>query len=232
MTEQFGIDKSAQDTTVRPQDDFYRFVNGTWLKETKIPVDKPLYGSFTALRDRSEREVHAIIMQHTEKPDSALAKKIEDLYASFMDEERANELGIAPVAAELKLIETARNIDDITKLLGEFERAGISGLFGLGIFNDLKQPDRYITYTFQGGLGLPDEAYYRDPLHAEVLAAYGPHVSLMLHLAGWSNAAADAAARWRSCASAGAADRCRSSGPRARRRMRGRRTFSSSRSTT
>jgi len=194
MTEQFGIDKSAHDPAVRPQDDFYRFVNGTWLKETKIPADKPLYGSFIALRDRSEQEVHEIITDAAANPDSPLARKIGDLYASFMNEEAADQMGIAPVAAELKLIETARNIDDITKLLGEFERAGISGIFGLGIFNDMKNPERYIAYSFQGGLGLPDEAYYRDPLHAEILEAYTPHVAQMLHLAGWEISAAEAAA--------------------------------------
>ena len=128
MTEQFGIDKSAQDPSVRPQDDFYQFVNGTWLKNTPIPADKPLYGAFTQLRDKSEQEVHDIITAAAEsdsaKGDSAtqskaagLAKKIGDLYASFMDEERANELGVAPIAAELKLIETARNIDDLTKAM-------------------------------------------------------------------------------------------------------------------
>ena len=205
MTEQFGIDKSAQDPSVRPQDDFYRFVNGTWLKNTEIPADKPLYGAFTELRDRSEQEVHHIITAAAENSlgngkkselgkEADLAKKIGDLYASFMDEDRANELGVAPVAAELKLIETARNIDDLTKLLGEFERAGISGLFGLGIFNDFKNPERYITYVFQGGLGLPDEAYYRDAIHAEILDAYQPHVAQMLHLAGWGIDDAEAAA--------------------------------------
>ena len=194
MTEQFGIDISAHDPSVRPQDDFYKFVNGTWLKNTEIPADKPLYGAFTMLRDRSEQEVHDIITQAQEQSNSPLAKKIGDLYASFMDEEHANQLGIAPIAAELKLIETIRSIDDATKLLGEFERAGISGLFGLGIFNDFKNPERYITYVFQGGLGLPDEAYYRDPIHAEILDAYTPHVAQMLHLAGWEISAAEAAA--------------------------------------
>ena len=191
MTAQFGIDASARDHSVRPQDDFYRHVTGTWLKNTEIPADKPLYGAFIALRDQSEKEVHDII---TDGGDSGNAKKLTDLYASFMDEDRANQLRVAPVAAELKLIETIRNTDDAAKLLGEFERAGISGLFGMGIFNDFKNPERYMAYIFQGGLGLPDEAYYREAQHAETLEAYLPHIAQMFHLAGWSNEAADAAA--------------------------------------
>jgi putative endopeptidase len=195
MTAQYGIDASAQDKSVRPQDDFYRFINGGWLDNTEIPADKPLFGSFIVLRDKSEQEVHSIITDAaSDASATGIAKKLGDLYASFMDEARADALGVAPIAAELKLIETIRHIDDVTKLLGEFERSGISGLFGTYIENDMKNPERYIPMLFQGGLGLPDEAYYREPQHAEVLEAYQPHVAQMLHLAGWSNEAADAAA--------------------------------------
>jgi len=191
MTAQYGIDASAHDLTVRPQDDFYRHVNGKWIDETEIPADKPLFGAFYVLRDKSEQQVHDII---TEGGNAPIARKLTDLYASFMDEARADQLGVAPIAAELKLIETMRSVDDAAKLLGEFERAGIGGLFGLGIENDMKNPERYIPMIFQGGLGLPDEAYYREEQHAEVLAKYEPHVAQMFHLAGWSNADADAAA--------------------------------------
>ena len=195
MTAQYGIDASAIDATVRPQDDFYRYVNGTWLANTPIPADKPLYGSFSVLRDQSEEQVHQIITEAGSDPSATgIARKLGDLYASFMDEARADELGVAPIAAELKLIETIRGIDDVTKLLGEFEMAGVGGLFGLGIENDMKDPTRYIPMLFQGGLGLPDEAYYREEQHAETLAAYQVHVSKMLHLAGWSNEDADIAA--------------------------------------
>ena len=195
MTAQYGIDASAQDPSVRPQDDFYRFINGTWLKNTDIPADKPLYGAFIMLRDKSEQEVHDIITEAAaDRNATGIAKKLGDLYAAFMNEQRAEELGVAPIAAELKLIETIRGIDDATKLLGQFERSGISGLFGTFIENDMKNPERYITMLFQGGLGLPDEAYYREPQHAETLDAYQPHIAQMFHLAGWSNADADAAA--------------------------------------
>jgi putative endopeptidase len=195
MTATYGIDASAHDPAVRPQDDFYRHISGTWLKNTEIPADKPLFGAFTALRDDAEKQVHDIITEAAaDKSATGTAKKLGDLYASFMDEERANELGVAPIAAELNLIQSIRGIDDAVKLLGQFERAGVSGLFGMGIENDMKNPERYIAMLFQGGLGLPDEAYYREPQHAEVLAAYGPHIAQMLHLAGWSNSDADAAA--------------------------------------
>lgn len=194
MTPEFGVDANALDLSVRPQDDFYRYIAGTWLKNTEIPADKPLYGSFTMLRDRSEQQVHDIITESAAAGDSEIGKKLGDLYASFMNEERVNQLGVAPIAAELKLIETIRSVDDAAKLLGQFERAGISGLFGMGLEIDMKNPQRYIAMLFQGGLGLPDEAYYRDPQHAEILDAYGPHIAQMFHLAGWTNADAEAAA--------------------------------------
>ncbi|MEY4067155.1 MAG: hypothetical protein RIQ44_367, partial [Actinomycetota bacterium] len=148
MTAQYGIDASAHDLSVRPQDDFYRHVSGTWLKNTEIPADKPLYGSFTMLRDKSEKEIHEIITEAAASGATGIEKKLGDLYASFMDEERANQLRVAPIAAELKLIETARSVDDVAKLLGEFERAGISGLFGMGLEIDFKNPERYIAMVF------------------------------------------------------------------------------------
>ena len=196
MTAQFGIDASAHDPSVRPQDDFYKYINGGWLSTAEIPADKSLFGAFIALRDKSEQEVHDIITEAaSDAAATGTAKKLGDLYASFMDEARAEELGVAPIAAELRLIETIRNIDDATKLLGEFEKSGIGGLFASFIENDMKNPERYIAMLFQGGIGLPDEAYYREPQHAETLAAYTPHIAQMLHLAGWDNAAADAAAQ-------------------------------------
>jgi len=196
MTAQFGIDASAHDPSVRPQDDFYKYINGGWLSTAEIPADKSLFGAFIALRDKSEQEVHDIITEAAaDATATGTAKKLGDLYASFMDEARAEELGVAPIAAELRLIETIRNIDDATKLLGEFEKSGIGGLFASFIENDMKNPERYIAMLFQGGLGLPDEAYYREPQHAETLAAYTPHIAQMLHLAGWDNAAADSAAQ-------------------------------------
>jgi len=194
MTAQYGIDATAADLSVRAQEDFFRHVNGTWLKDTEIPADKSIYGAFSILADGAEAAVQAILEEAAANPTPGVSQQIGDLYASFLNEERANEFGAAPIAAELKLIETIRGIDDVTKLLGEFERTGISGIFGAYVDNDPGNPERYLLNLYQGGLGLPDEAYYREDKHAEIREAYVPHIAQMFEYAGWSATDASAAA--------------------------------------
>lgn len=195
-----GIEESSIDHNIRIQDDLFRHVNGKWFAETQIPEDKSMYGSFHMLADDAEAAVKEILLTAAEAEGAGAAvagspqQQIGDLYASFMDEERANELGAAPIAAELNLIEHLGTLDGATKLMGEFSKLGIGGLFGSYVDNDPGNPSRYIVNLYQGGIGLPDEAYYREEKHAEIRDAYVPHISQMLHLAGWSNTDADAAA--------------------------------------
>jgi putative endopeptidase len=192
-----GIEESSIDHNVRVQDDLFRHVNGKWFAETEIPEDKSMYGSFHMLADDAEAAVKEILLQASATEGAAEgspAQQIGDLYASFMDEDRANELGAAPIAAELNLIKHLTTIEETTKLMGEFSKLGIGGLFGSYVDNDPGNPQRYIVNLYQGGIGLPDEAYYREDKHAEIRDAYVPHIAQMLHLAGWSNTDADAAA--------------------------------------
>ena len=114
MTAQYGIDATAADLAVRAQEDFFRHINGTWLKETEIPADKSIYGAFSILADGAEAAVQAILEEAAANPTPGVSQQIGDLYASFLNEERANEFGAAPIAAELKLIATIRGIDDVT----------------------------------------------------------------------------------------------------------------------
>lgn len=194
MTPQSGINPATFDTSIRPQDDFFRFANGVWLKETEIPADKPIYGAFHMLADESEAAVKEILEQAAASPSHGVSQQIGDLYASFLDEERINELGSAPIEHELRKIANLESIEDATHMLGEFERTGISGLFGFYVDNDPGNPERYLIHIYQGGLGLPDEAYYREEKHAENLEAYKPHVANMFQFAGWSADEADRAA--------------------------------------
>jgi len=192
-----GIEESSIDHNIRVQDDLFRHVNGKWFAETQIPEDKSMYGSFHMLADDAEAAVKEILLEASATQGAAEGsptQQIGDLYASFMDEERANELGAAPIAAELNLIEHLSTLDEATKLMGEFSKLGIGGLFGSYVDNDPGNPSRYIVNLYQGGIGLPDEAYYREEKHAEIRDAYVPHISQMLHLAGWTNTDADAAA--------------------------------------
>src|SRR3954469_15025111 len=99
-----GIDKGNFDPAVRPQDDLFRHVNGKWLKEAKIPADRPADGAFFGLRDRSEMQVRAIIEDAAKVEGDADARKIRDLYAAFMDEARAEKLGLEPIRPELDAV--------------------------------------------------------------------------------------------------------------------------------
>ena len=117
------------------------------------------------------------------------------MYASFLNEERANEFGKAPIADELARIAKLSNVAELNKLLGEFSVQGIDGLFGMYVNNDPGNPERYLVNIYQGGLGLPDESYYREEKYAEFRDAYVPFISQMLELAGWSAEDADANAK-------------------------------------
>ena len=191
-----GIDTSALDPQVRPQDDLFRHVNGRWLETHEIPADRAMDGAFRALHDRAEEQVRAIITELGEHAGEAggTAAQVGALYASFMDTERVEALGLDPIADELRAIEAADTREALTAVLGELQRTGGAGAVAYWVDNDAKDPDRYVVFLHQSGLGLPDEAYYREDAYAPIRAAYRPHVARMLGLSGLSADAADAAA--------------------------------------
>jgi putative endopeptidase len=190
-----GIDASSLDKQTRAQDDLFRHVNGTWLDKTEIPEDKAIYGSFDMLADASEEAVKLILEEAAANPKPGVSQQIGDLYACFLDEAKANQLGAAPIKADLDKVQAISTIAEATKLLGEFERTGTSGIFGMYVDNDPNDPTRYQVNLYQGGLGLPDEAYYREDKHKEILEAYEIHVGNMFALAGWDKDKAAAAAK-------------------------------------
>jgi putative endopeptidase len=190
-----GIDATALSKQTRAQDDLFRHVNGTWLDKTEIPEDKAIYGSFHMLADASEEAVKLILEEAAANPKPGVSQQIGDLYACFLDEAKANELGSEPIKADLEQVQAISSLADATKLLGEFERTGTSGIFGMYVDNDPNDPTRYQVNLYQGGLGLPDEAYYREDKHKEILEAYQIHVGKMFALAGWDKDKAAAAAK-------------------------------------
>jgi len=190
-----GIDASSLDKQTRAQDDLFRHVNGTWLDNTAIPEDKAIFGSFHMLADASEEAVKLILEEAAANPKPGVSQQIGDLYACFLDEAKANQLGAEPIKADLKQVADLKTIGEATRLLGEFERTGTSGIFGMYVDNDPNDPTRYQVNLYQGGLGLPDEAYYREDKHKEILEAYQVHVGRMFELAGWDKEKAEAAAK-------------------------------------
>jgi putative endopeptidase len=177
-----GIDATSLDKSIRPQDDLFRHVNGTWLDSTEIPEDKAIYGSFHMLADKSEDAVHEILEEASKNPTAGVSQQIGDLYSSFLDEERVNQLGFEPIRQDLERIDQIRDLAALTEVLGEYERTGVSGLFGLYVDNDPNNPTRYLIHLYQGGLGLPDEAYYREEKHQEIKSEYEKHLAAMFRL--------------------------------------------------
>ncbi len=189
-----GIDLSTIDHTVRPQDDLYQHINGAWLKATDIPDDRPLEGTFTALRDGSEIAVRDIIEEAAAKGAAAsgIERKIGDLYTSFMDEAAVEAKGLEPIRQRLAEVSATTSVADLVSLAGRLFRADVGGLFYIYPAPDAGNPDRILLYTGQGGLGLPDESYYREDKFAPMVTAYAAHVKTMLGLAGVADAAAAA----------------------------------------
>jgi putative endopeptidase len=190
-----GIDKSATDTSVRAQDDLFRHINGRWLATAEIPGEYGAYGSFMQLRDNSLRDLRAIIEEaasHHEAKPGTEAQQIGDLYSDFMNEKQIEELGLKPIKAGLAEIDAIKDKSEYLRVMGELQRAGVGGLFGLFVSTDAKKSDSNIVYLTQDGIGLPDESYYRDPKFKPIRDAYVAHIEKMFKLAGRPDPAAAA----------------------------------------
>jgi endothelin-converting enzyme/putative endopeptidase len=184
------------DTSIRPQDDLFGHVNGGWLEQTEIPPDRASWGGFPMLAEQAEKDVRKLIEELTagDHEPGSNARKIADLYTSFMDEEHVEALGADPIRADLDRLEAIGSVRELTAFVGELERQGGDGFFGAYVNTDDKDSTRYLVNVVQGGLGLPDESYYREDKFADVRAAYLGHVEAMLELTGHS-AAGQAAER-------------------------------------
>ena len=191
-----GIDVTELSAEVRPQDDLFSHVNGEWLARNEIPEDRAVYGTFQILQDTAEQNVRLIVEEATaaEAPPGSPLRKVGDLYASFLDEQAVDALGVSPIAGQLAAVEAIGNRADLVVTLGTLHHAGVSGVFSLWVDTDARKSDRYVGYLSQGGLGLPDESYYREESFASIREAYVLHVTRMLQLAGLSDPA-DRAAR-------------------------------------
>lgn len=188
-----GIYTANIDESFRAQDDFYRYTNGKWLASTEIPADKSNYGIFTRLADKAREDVQKII-ESAAKSDNPDAAKVADLYASFMDTATVEKRGVAVLSELLADIDTVSDYESLAAYFGSAIRDGIRGPFSFYINNDSKQPDRYISFFYQAGLGLPDRDYYfrEDEKSVATRNAYIEHIETMYNLAGWENGKAAA----------------------------------------
>ncbi len=191
--------RAGMDPAIRPQDDLFGHVNGGWLDTEEIPADRSSWGPFVTLTDIAEEQVKSIIEELAQRGadgDASLSeeqRKIAALYASFMDEEAIAARGLEPARPLLEKVAAMQDTRELAAFLGEFEHNGGGGLFGGYISTDDRNSDRYLVHLVQGGLGLPDESYYREDKFAEVRTAYVAYLTRMLDLGGHADPGAAAA---------------------------------------
>src|SRR5215831_6572279 len=193
MTLASGIRIDELDPGIRPQDDLFRHVNGRWLARTEIPADRAREGSFQILAEEAEKAVREIVEDAASAPDGSEERKFGDLYSSFMDAERAEQLGSEPISETLAAARAVSSIPELLETLGRLARLGIEGLYRLSVRIDPGNPQRYVVFFDQAAISLPDESYYREERFAGVREAFVGHVQRMFELAGLPDA--DGAAR-------------------------------------
>lgn len=189
-----GIELGNMDLSVRPQDDFYRYVDGNWLTTTEIPADKSNYGSFAQLADDAQIKLRAIVDRTANMQDlkqGSDKQKLRDFYNSFLDEARVESLGVSPLKAELAKIKNVKGHDDVNRLFAHLNRVGVTSPFGWYVNNDAKEATQYITYVGQSGLGLPDRDYYfkDEDKFKTIRAEYQGFIQQMLSLVGHADPA-------------------------------------------
>ena len=176
-----GLDFGHIDSTIRIQDDLYRYFNGAWLASAQIPADRASDGAFIALRIEAEARVRQIIESATGSDE---ATKIGNIYTSFMDADGVNAKGASPIKEYLAEVDQITDLKSFISTLTRLEARGTPGVFATFIYADMKDASTHILYLHQGGISLPDEAYYREEKYADIRAAFLLHVAKMLDLAG------------------------------------------------
>jgi len=186
-----SVDVSYIDNSVRPQDDFFMYANGNWVKNNPVPESESRWGSFNELEQSNNKKLTDILESYAANPDEneALGKLLGTYYASFLDMESRNSLGLKPIQGELEMVDNLVNLDELNVVLAKLHAEGVPGFFNFGIGQDLKNNEVHVPYLGQGGLGLPNKDYYIKNEHAKVLESYTKHIENIFKLAGENNAA-------------------------------------------
>ncbi|GAC1651509.1 MAG: M13 family metallopeptidase [Gemmatimonadaceae bacterium] len=192
-----GIDTASFDHSVRPQDDFFRFVNGGWINRTAIPQDASSWGAFNELRETSRTALHSILDDDgvANAAPGSERRKVGDLYASFMDSARVERLGLSPLRDELTTIAAIKSPPQLAAAFAHFARLGIRGPLAVGVTPDPKRSDVNVVVVNQAGLGLPDRDYYLlgDAKMRAIRQAYESYIVRLLTLAQQPDASGAAA---------------------------------------
>jgi predicted metalloendopeptidase len=183
-----GIDTTGMDRSVRPQDDFFRYVNGAWVDKTTIPADRSNYGSFAILTERAQEAVRGILEAEAieQAAPGTLSQKIGSLYKSFMDEARIESRGIEPLKGEFAAIDAIAAARDVPAVFARLSRIAVRLPFVVAVFQDPQRSDVYAVQTNQAGLGMPDRDYYLRPddRFVAIRKAYVDYIAKLFTLAG------------------------------------------------
>ncbi|MBL6939274.1 MAG: M13 family metallopeptidase [Alphaproteobacteria bacterium] len=184
----FGVDLTGMDRSVKPGDNFFYYVNGTWMKKTEIPADRSSIGAFQQLRILSEKRLKEIVADLKAKPVDKLTpeeKKLRDLFDAFTDTKAIDAAGLAPAKADLDTIAAIKDLDGVARVMSA-PRMSVASVFNMSIGVDEKDPNAYSIVLTQGGLGMPDRDYYLrdDAALAAARDAYKKYLAQMLTLAG------------------------------------------------
>ncbi|WP_299175915.1 M13 family metallopeptidase [uncultured Chryseobacterium sp.] len=186
-----GLDLSLMDKSVRPQDDIYNFVNGSWMKTAKIPSDKPTWGSFNKLAEDTDNNSMSILnsLLKDKFAEGSEGKKIQDLYATYMNMEKRNVDGIKPIQDNIRKIDAIKNLADLQNYLISVTKDGENVFYGWGIDADLKDSQMNAVYLGNAGLGLGRDYYQKEnDKNKEAIAEYQKYVASMLKELGYKNA--------------------------------------------
>lgn len=183
-----GIITENMDKQVLPGNNFMQYVNGSWIKKTEIPADKPSASVGSMVNDKAQEDVKEIIEKAASGKfaDGSDEQKIGDLYGSYMNTAARDAIGLKPLAADLKKIDGLKNYKELSAYFAYASKIGNMVPFSIGVSEDFKDPKRYMLLTWQGGLGLPDREYYftKDAKSEEIRTKYVAHIEKMLTLAG------------------------------------------------
>jgi predicted metalloendopeptidase len=183
-----GIDTTSFDRSIRPQDDFFHFVNGGWIRRTPIPDDAARWGSFDELAERSRDAMRTVLEEaaRSSAPAGSEERKVGDYYASFLDSARVESLGVAPLRGELARITSITSASDLPALFAHLARLGVARPIAVGVGSDQKHSAVNAVYAGQSGLGLPDRDYYlkSGARMDSVRRAYVEYAARLITLAG------------------------------------------------